>query len=99
LLAIAGVGYWFLRPESVQVPTTEATPSPQSPSEVVAPELRAYMDQAKGGDAKAMHLIALMYWNGLNVRQDRVKGLDWYQKAATAGDKAAQKELKVIKGK
>ena len=44
-------------------------------------------------------MVALMYWNGLNVKQDRVKGLGWYRKAVAAGDKAAQQELSVIEGK
>jgi TPR repeat protein len=45
-----------------------------------------------------MHMIAVMYWNGLNVRQDRVKGLEWYRKAAAAGSTAAQATLKSIEG-
>jgi len=101
LAAGGGAAYWYLRPEpddgvidDVLLPLPP-TPTPES----VPPELRSYMDQAKGGDARAMHMIALMYWNGLNVRQDRVKGLDWYRKSAAAGDKAAQKELDVIEGK
>jgi hypothetical protein len=101
LAAGGGAAYWFLRPapEDGVVNDVLLPLPPTAAPEPVPPELRSYMDQAKGGDARAMHMIALMYWNGLNVRQDRVKGLDWYQKAAAAGDKAAQKELDVIEGK
>ena len=100
LLLATGAATWFLWPR--RLAKGEAADGAQAPSprpEAVPPELRSYMAQAKGGDAKAMHLIALMYWNGLNVPQDRVKGLDWYRKAAAAGDKAALKELGVIEGK
>lgn len=88
-----GVAYWLLRP----VATDEAGPA-QAAEEPVPPELRAYMAQAKAGDAKAMHMIALMYWNGLNIRQDRAKGLIWYHKAAEAGSTAARETLKTIEG-
>lgn len=101
LVLAGGAAYWFLRPEPEDgIVNDVLLPLPPTPApETVPPELRSYLDQAKGGDARAMHMIALMYWNGLNVRQDRVKGLDWYRKAAAAGDKAAQKELAVIEGK
>jgi hypothetical protein len=101
LLIGGGATFWFLRSRPAEPPLSETTTQAATPNtpEEAAPELRAYLDQAKAGDAKAMHMIALMYWNGLNVRQDRVKGLDWYRKAVAAGDKAAQKELSVIEGK
>lgn len=97
LLVLAGAGtYWALRPAPPQDPmaAAEADLAGAAP-----PELRPYLDQAAKGDGKAMHMIALMYWNGLNVKQDRVKGLAWYRKAVAAGDQAAQQELSVIEGK
>jgi TPR repeat protein len=101
IAAAGGIAYWLMHSRAVEAPATHvALPSPaQTTPEAVPPEVRSYLDQAKAGDGKAMHMIALMYWNGLNVRQDRVKGLEWYRKAAAAGDKAAQKELAVIEGK
>lgn len=100
LLLAAGAATWFFWPRiQAKGGAADEAQAPSAPPEAVPPELRSYMAQARGGDAKAMHLIALMYWNGLNVPQDRVKGLDWYHKAAGAGDKAAQKELSVIEGK
>lgn len=101
LVAVGLAAYGFLRSRPAE-PGSDASAAQepaQARSASVPPELRSYMDQAKGGDAKAMHMIALMYWNGLNVRQDRAKGLEWYKMASAAGDKAAQKELAVIEGK
>lgn len=98
-LLAAWAAIWLLwrdpgeRAEEVPPQAASASAAP------VPPELRPYMDQAKSGDPKAMHMIALMYWNGLNVRQDRVKGLDWYRKAAAAGSSAAKETLKTIEGK
>ena len=102
LLLLAGLAiYWAMRPGTPGDVNTEAPleETNRPASEPVPPELRPYMDQAAKGDAKAMHMIALMYWNGLNVQQDRAKGLAWYRKSAAAGDKGAQKELSVIEGK
>jgi TPR repeat protein len=91
VLVLGAAGVWIYRARPVAAPA--AGPGSSAP-ETVPPELRPYLDQAKLGDAKAMHMIALMYWNGLNVRQDRVKGLEWYRKAAAAGSTAAQQFLK-----
>jgi hypothetical protein len=96
-LAAAGGIAWYVWPSisaAMAKPTAKDGSSSAAAAEAVPPELRPYLDAAKAGDAKAMHMIALMYWNGLNVRQDRVKGLDWYRKAAAAGSTAAQQFLK-----
>jgi hypothetical protein len=98
LLLVGGGGAWYLWPR-LQGGGTAARPAEAPAPEPVPPELRPYLAQAQGGDAKAMHMIALMYWNGLNVRQDRVKGLEWYRKAAAAGSTAAREALKTIEGK
>lgn len=101
-LLLAGLAaWWFLRPKPREDAGTGVPVQAQAPpaSEPAPPELRPYLDRAARGDAQAMHMIALMYWNGLNVKQDRVKGLAWYRKSAEAGDKAARKELRVIEGR
>jgi TPR repeat protein len=100
LLLAMGVAAWyawprFQREDDPEERTAETTHSP----EPVPPTLRPYLAQAQSGDAKAMHMLAVMYWNGLNVRQDREKGLEWYHKAANAGSTAAQETLKSIEGK
>lgn len=57
-----------------------------------------YLQQAKAGDAHAMRMLGVMYYYGLNVPQDREKGLQWYRKAAEKGSDAARLELAKIEG-
>jgi TPR repeat protein len=45
-----------------------------------------------------MHMLAVMYYNGLNLPKDREKGLYWYRKAAAQGSDAARAELSAIEG-
>ena len=59
---------------------------------------RAYLDQAKAGDAHAMRMLGAMYYYGLDVTPDRAKGLYWYRKAAEAGSEVAQAELSRLEG-
>lgn len=59
--------------------------------------LQDYLDQAKAGDAYAMRMLGVMYYNGLNVPQDREKGLFWYRKAAEKSD-VARLELASLEG-
>lgn len=58
----------------------------------------AYLEQAKAGDAHAMRMLGVMYYYGLNVPQDREKGLYWYRKAVEKGSDAARSELSKIEG-
>ena len=101
ILVLGGAGAaWYLWPRWQPSPSkAKEPPAEAAAQDPVPPELRPYLAQAQSGDAKAMHMIALMYWNGLNVRQDRAKGLAWYRKAAAAGSTAAQETLKSIDGK
>ncbi len=75
-------------PPPVLAPTTEAVP----------PAARATFEQAKAGDVRSMHLLGLMYYNGLNLPRDREKGLYWLRKAAEKGSDAARAELGQIEG-
>jgi hypothetical protein len=61
--------------------------------EDVPPVLRPYLDKANQGDSGAMRMLGTMYYNGLNVRQDRREGIKWYRKAAAAGSVSARKDL------
>jgi len=45
-----------------------------------------------------MRMLGVMYYYGLNVPQDREKGLQWYRKAAEKGSDAARLELAKIEG-
>jgi len=107
LLLVAGVWFFFLRPASEQsqeAPPPEAASAgalAEAPAETpkaavvveVPPALRPYLDKARKGDAKAMTMLAVMYCNGLNVRQDKTEGRKWYEKAAGAGNPTAKKWL------
>jgi hypothetical protein len=59
---------------------------------------QAYLEQARKGDANAMRMLGVMYYHGLNVPQDREKGLYWYRQAAAKGSEAARSELNKIEG-
>jgi hypothetical protein len=83
------------------VPPSAAAPASVAPppaGEVVPPGAQAYYDKAKTGDVHAMRMLGVMYLNGLNVPQDREKGLYWYRKAAENGSEAARAELNKIEG-
>lgn len=70
-------------------------PKPQGGAPAVeAPDaIRAYLDQAQAGDVHAMRMLGVMYYYGLNVPQDREKGLRWYRQAAEKGSDAAREDL------
>ena len=96
LLALAGgvaAAYLYLnRSPTRQTPPVRAL-APEVVPEVVPEGARAYLDQAKAGDANAMRMLGVMYYNGLNVPQDRAKGLYWYRQAAETGSETAKAEL------
>ena len=107
LLGLGGV--YFLRPDflGIKAPETEAANSDSAapsreaaePAAEVPPALRSYLEKAEKGDAAAMRMLGVMYYNGLNVPKNEAEGLKWYRKAADAGSAAAQKELKALEGK
>jgi len=43
-----------------------------------------------------MRMLGTLYYNGLNVPQDRDEGIRWYRKAAAAGSVAARKDLEQL---
>ena len=95
LLAVLGGGAYLLFFREEPVPAHVAlAPAP----EAVPPGVQAYLDQAKAGDAHAMRMLGVMYYYGLNVPQDREKGLHWYRQAAEKGSDAAREELAKLEG-
>ena len=82
-------------PQTPVVPASVASPIA---AESVAAGAQAYFEQAKKGDANAMRMLGVMYYYGLNVPQDREKGLYWYRQAAAKGSEAAGSELNKIEG-
>jgi Sel1 repeat len=83
-------------PERPPERTVDETPVAPPVDEPVPPAAKAYMQEAEAGSAHAMRMLAVMYYNGLNVPQDRKKGLEWYRRAAEAGSDVAKKELRAI---
>ncbi len=72
---------------------TPAASTPAAVQEPVPPGVQVYVDRANAGDPSAMRMLGVMYYYGLNVRQDRAKGLAWYRRAAAQGDPAARDDL------
>ncbi len=68
-------------------------PSAAPRSEPAPVGAEVYFAQARAGDAHAMRMLGVMYYYGLNVPQDREKGLYWYRKAAEKGSDVARGEL------
>ena len=112
VLVLAVGSLWALRPdllglavheERKQADDSEPSASPTERAEPAAPEIppaiRPYVEKADKGDAAAMRMLGVMYYNGLNVPRNEQEGLKWYRKAAEAGSKAAAKELKALEGR
>ena len=59
----------------------------------IAADLNQTQTLAKKGDVVAQHNLGVMYENGEGVRQDYVKAVDWYAKAANKGLSIAQFNL------
>jgi hypothetical protein len=110
VLGLGFGGVYALQPQWLGIRPQESEPATEPPpttgaktEEAPAPEipqaLRHYFDEAEKGDAAAMRMLGVMYYNGLNVPRNEAEGLKWYRKAADHGSKAAQKELKLLEGK
>ena len=89
---LGGVAYLVFGRGAAGAP---AAPQATAP-ETVHPGAQAYLDQARAGDAHAMRMLGVMYYYGLNVPQDREKGLHWYREAAGRGSEAARAELEKL---
>lgn len=54
---------------------------------------KAQLAIAQTGDPKGMYYLAEMYDNGLGTKPDRVKAIEWYNKAAEKGNPLAKRRL------
>lgn len=88
----------FSRGNTPQSAVAAGPVAPPVAVESVPAGAQAYFEQAKKGDANAMRMLGVMYYYGLNVPQDREKGIYWYRKAAEKGSEAARSELSKIEG-
>jgi TPR repeat protein len=97
-VVVLGVVAYLVFPKgpALQQPPSSLAASPQSVSSTSGAQI--YLEQAKAGDAHAMRMLGVMHYYGLNVPQDREKGLYWYRKAAERGSDAARSELSKIEG-
>ncbi|MBR6902145.1 MAG: sel1 repeat family protein, partial [Synergistaceae bacterium] len=55
-----------------------------------------YKKAADNGDAIAQYNIGSLYENGLGVKKNYKKAIEWYEKAAAQGHKDAQARLKEL---
>lgn len=94
-LVVLGLAAYFLLVRGQAPQAVVEAPRVAAPAAI--PEAAAlYLGKAQAGDAHAMRMLGVMYYYGLNVPQDRQKGLDWYRKAAANGSDAARDELKKL---
>ena len=56
-------------------------------------EIKNLKEKAEEGDFLAQHILADMYFEGIGVKKDKVKALDWMSKAANQGDILALNEV------
>lgn len=89
LMLGGSLGYYLLYPSG------DAPAALQRTAEVPA-AARPYLEKAAQGDAAAMQMLGYMYFNGLNVPQDRKEGVKWFRKAAAAGSVAARQQMEQL---
>src|SRR6201994_610614 len=94
-------------PSETRPPAVTATPAPDNPDvDVVygafqrgeyrtARELA--LPRAQAGDPKAMTMLGEIYSNGFGVKRDFAKAVDWYKRAADAGDREAMFALAMMR--
>lgn len=94
LVVVGGTGYLIYTRGQAQ--SAAVAPSREDQPEAVPEAAKLYHAQALAGDAHAMRMLGVMYYYGLNVPQNREKGLFWYRKAAEKGSDAARDELRKL---
>ncbi|MBL0313437.1 MAG: hypothetical protein IPP78_12150 [Holophagaceae bacterium] len=95
LLVIGGIYFAFFK-------TSQKTSSPlvilpsqaKEPGLPVPASMQGTLAQAKAGDSKAMHMLGVSFYYGLNVPQNKAEGLRWMQKAVDAGNEKARSDLR-----
>jgi hypothetical protein len=98
VVLVAAVILVISRGTAARSTAAPASVAPAIAAESVPAGAQAYLEKAKAGDVYAMRMLGVMYYNGLNVPQDREKGLYWYRQAAEKGSEAARSELSKIEG-
>jgi TPR repeat protein len=60
------------------------------------PAIRLFRPLAEQGNAKAQHLIGLMYRKGEGVARNKVRAFAWFSMAAARGDSEARAQLRDV---
>jgi TPR repeat protein len=60
------------------------------------PAIRLFRPLAEKGNAKAQHLIGVMYHKGQGVARNSVRALAWFSVAAKQGDRDAREKMQEI---
>jgi TPR repeat protein len=60
------------------------------------PAIRLFRPLAEAGNAKAQHLIGVMYHRGQGVARNSVRAFLWFNRAAARGDARAKAELRDV---
>jgi TPR repeat protein len=58
-----------------------------------APAIRLFRPLAQAGNAKAQHLLGVMYHRGQGVARNTVRAMAWFSVAARHGDREAQASI------
>ena len=59
-------------------------------------EFKNHLRQAEKGDAYAQAKVAELYLNGIGVKEDVEKGIEWYEKASETDEGYAARQLAKI---
>ena len=60
------------------------------------PAIRLFRPLAEQGNAKAQHLIGMMYHRGQGVARNSVRALAWFSVAAKRGDREAEATMREV---
>ncbi len=100
LLVIGGIYFAFFRTSlKTNTPLVALPGQTAEPSLPVAADMQGTLAQAKAGDSKAMHMLGVSFYYGLNVPQNKAEGLRWMRKAAEAGNEKAKSDLRQMESR
>ena len=95
LLVIGGIYFSFSRSSlKADLPLVALPNQTNEPSLPVPADMQGTLAKAKGGDSKAMHMLGVSFYYGLNVPQNKAEGLRWMRKSAEAGNEKAKSDLR-----
>jgi len=60
------------------------------------PAMTVFRAMAQQGNAKAQHVLGVMYHRGQGVKRNPVRAFVWFSRAAASGDAAAKSDLREV---